>query len=121
MMAMAMYPDVQKKAQEEISKVVGPNRLPDFEDLDNIPYVKAVAMEVIRWRPAVPFSIPHATTADDVYNGYHIPANSTVIANIWCILIIPLHKKPSYIIILGPSFMMLSYTLIRMNSSLSDS
>ena len=26
---------------------------------------------------------PHLSTADDVYNDYHIPANSLVIANQW--------------------------------------
>ena len=26
---------------------------------------------------------PHLSTADDIYNGYHIPANSLVVANQW--------------------------------------
>ena len=31
---MSLYPDVQKKAQKELDRVVGPNRLPDFDDYD---------------------------------------------------------------------------------------
>ena len=27
--------------------------------------------------------VPHQSTSDDLYNGYHIPANSVVIANQW--------------------------------------
>ena len=51
---MAMYPEVQKKAQEEIDRVVGPNRLPDFSDQDTLPYVNAVVKESLRWKLVVP-------------------------------------------------------------------
>ena len=37
-MAMILYPDVQKKAQEEIDRVVGSDRLPDFQDRKSLPY-----------------------------------------------------------------------------------
>jgi Cytochrome P450 len=36
---MSLYPDVQKKAQEEIDAVVGHDRLPTFEDRERLPYV----------------------------------------------------------------------------------
>ena len=52
--AMAMYPEVQKKAQEEIDRVVGKNRLPDFSDQDSLPYVNAVVKESLRWKLVVP-------------------------------------------------------------------
>lgn len=45
---MVMYPDVQKTAQEEIDRVVGHERLPTYEDLDNLPYVGAVLKESLR-------------------------------------------------------------------------
>ena len=56
---MAMFPDVQKKAQVELDRVVGPGRLPDFEDMDALPYIRAVMMETTRWIPVVPFGVPH--------------------------------------------------------------
>ena len=51
---MALYPDVQRKAQAEIDAVVGPNRLPDFEDRLLLPYINAVVKELMRWHLVVP-------------------------------------------------------------------
>ena len=48
-LAMALYPEVQKKAQEEIDSVVGRNRLPEFEDRPFLPYINAIAKESMRW------------------------------------------------------------------------
>jgi len=35
-----------------------------------------------RWRPVAPLGIPHATSKDDVYDGYDIPKGTTVFGNI---------------------------------------
>jgi cytochrome P450 len=43
---MAAYPDVQKKAHEEIDRVVGPNHSPTLDDLQRLPYVEAIIKEV---------------------------------------------------------------------------
>ena len=51
---MALYPEVQKKAQAEIDAVVSPNRLPDFEDRPSLPYINAVVKEVMRWHSVLP-------------------------------------------------------------------
>ena len=48
-LAMLLYPDVQRKAQEEVDSVVGRDRLPRAEDLDKLPYLEAVLKEVTRW------------------------------------------------------------------------
>jgi cytochrome P450 len=45
---MALYPEVQKKAQAEIDAVVGPHRLPDFEDRSSLPYINAIIKESLR-------------------------------------------------------------------------
>lgn len=74
-----MFPEVQKKAQAELDLVVGSSRLPDFNDLDNLTYVKAVAMETLRWMPTTPLGIPHCLSADDEYNGYHLSKGTVVI------------------------------------------
>jgi cytochrome P450 len=64
--------------------VVGPDRLPTFEDLPSLGYIRAIVSETLRWRPvAVLGGTPHATTADDVYKGMFIPKGSTVIAPLW--------------------------------------
>jgi cytochrome P450 len=53
-LAMVLYPNVQKRAQAEIDRVVGPDRLPTFEDRDQLPYIEAVVKEVLRWQPVAP-------------------------------------------------------------------
>ena len=78
-----MHPDAQKKAQEELDRVVGHNRLPEFEDRPSLPYITALLKEVTRWHVGTPIGLPHRTTADDNYNGYFIPAGTIVMPNIW--------------------------------------
>ena len=82
-LAMALYPEVQKKAQQELDAVVGSERLPDFSDRPSLPYVNAIVRELLRWHPATPMGVPHRILADDEYNGYTIPAGTTVFVNIW--------------------------------------
>jgi cytochrome P450 len=72
-LAMTLHGDVQEKAQAEIDRVVGSDRLPTFEDRRSLPYVEAVYREVLRWRPVTPLSFAHCTSADDVYKGFYIP------------------------------------------------
>ncbi|KAJ7607912.1 cytochrome P450 [Roridomyces roridus] len=85
-LAMLANPEAQKKAQAEIDSVVKRGHLPDFDDEASLPYVTAVFMEVLRWQPVTPIGMPHCVSVEDEYRGYRIPANSTVIANIWAIL-----------------------------------
>ncbi|KAJ8518596.1 hypothetical protein ONZ45_g4351 [Pleurotus djamor] len=79
-------PSVLIKAQAEIDRVIGPNRLPDFEDESSLPYISAIVKETLRWRPITPIAIPHLSTHDDIYKGYHIPADTTIIPNAWAML-----------------------------------
>ena len=79
LLALCLHPDVLKKAQAELDRVVGQSRLPDFTDIENMPYIRAVAMETMRWMPVVPFSIPHRVLNDDTYNGYHIPEGAIIV------------------------------------------
>ena len=47
-LAMVCFPQVQKKAQAEIDRVVF-GRLPDFGDMDELPYLSAIVKEVFRF------------------------------------------------------------------------
>ncbi|KAI0758757.1 cytochrome P450 [Fomes fomentarius] len=85
-LAMLMYPEIQRKAQAEVDRVIGRDRLPNFSDEPSLPYVAALVKEVLRWRPVTPLAVPHRLTADDVYNGYHLPNGSIVVGNSWAIL-----------------------------------
>jgi len=53
-LALLLHPEVQKKAQDEIDAVTGRERFPNFEDRPRLPFVDALCMEVLRWRPAAP-------------------------------------------------------------------
>ncbi|KAG1849808.1 cytochrome P450 [Suillus tomentosus] len=70
---MVLYPDVQRRAQAEIASVIGRDRLPTFEDRASLPYVEAILRETFRWHPILPLDLPHATSSDDIYDGYFIP------------------------------------------------
>ncbi|ESK83389.1 o-methylsterigmatocystin oxidoreductase [Moniliophthora roreri MCA 2997] len=80
--AMLTFPDVQRRIHEEIDTVIGQTRIPTLADMENLPYMRAVVKEVLRWRPPVPIGVFHASLEDDVYEGYHIPKGSWIIANI---------------------------------------
>lgn len=82
-LAMALNPEAQQKAQGEIDRVIGTNRLPTLADRDRLPYVNAMVKEVFRWHPVVPMGIPHMSTADDMYDRYYIPKGSILMPNIW--------------------------------------
>ncbi|KAI9445988.1 cytochrome P450 [Lactarius indigo] len=85
-LAMTLYPEVQRKAQAEIDQVVGNSRLPDFSDQDRLPYVQAVLKEFLRWHPVTPLGVPHKVMVCDTYEGYYIPAGSTIIPNTWAMM-----------------------------------
>ncbi|TFK48765.1 cytochrome P450 [Heliocybe sulcata] len=85
-LAITIFPDVQKKAQEEIDRVIGADRLPSLADRPYLPYVEALVKEAFRWHPAVPLDLAHVNTQDDIYAGYFIPKGTMVIANIWKLL-----------------------------------
>ncbi|KEY74569.1 hypothetical protein S7711_07171 [Stachybotrys chartarum IBT 7711] len=53
------------KAQEEVDKAIGRDRLPDFDDLHRIPYITAMIRKAFRWRTVAPVSIPHPSVKSD--------------------------------------------------------
>lgn len=85
-LAMTLHPEVQRKAHEEIDRVVGRDRLPTFADRDSLPYVEAVFKESFRWHALTPLGLPHVTTADDVCEGYLIPKGAIILPNIWFVV-----------------------------------
>ena len=80
---MAMFPEVQRQAQAEIDRVVGPGRLPTFEDRENLPYVNAMIKEILRWHPILPMGAAHTSIRDDGWGEYVIPKGTMVMPNTW--------------------------------------
>ncbi|KIJ62862.1 hypothetical protein HYDPIDRAFT_30008 [Hydnomerulius pinastri MD-312] len=91
-MAMIIFPSVQEKAQAEIDRITGESRLPDFSDRESMVYMEAIYREVLRWSQVTPLGVPHMTTNSDIYNGYFIPKDTVVFANIWSIT----HNEEKY-------------------------
>ena len=110
---MTLHPEVQRKAQAEIDRVIGNDRFPTLDDQPSLPYLDALMKEVFRWNPVEPLGkltvsenygtpfpfvlktltervipgIPHVPTEDDVYEGYFIPKGISVMANIWWVFL----------------------------------
>ena len=83
---MALFPNVQKKAQTAVDTLLRGQRLPDFSDYGQIPYLDALVSEVLRWNPGAPLGLFHAASKDGYYNGYFIPKGSMIAPNVWAIL-----------------------------------
>ena len=54
MLMIVLYPSVLHRAQEEIDRIVGSDRLPLFSDREDLPYVDALVKETLRWENAAP-------------------------------------------------------------------
>lgn len=82
-LAMVLNPDVQKKGQQELDTVVGPDRFPEFSDRDALPYINAVVKEIIRWHSVLPLGVSHRVMEEDEYKGFRIPAGTILVPNAW--------------------------------------
>jgi cytochrome P450 len=79
---MLHYPDTMAKGQAELDRVIGRDRLPEFDDMSSLPYLNALIKETMRWRTIAHMGVPHSLMEDDVYEGKVIPKGTTVIASI---------------------------------------
>lgn len=52
-MVLATHPHVQKRAQQELQNILGDD-LPSLDDIDRLPYVRAMVKEILRWRVVAP-------------------------------------------------------------------
>ncbi|GMN53276.1 hypothetical protein TIFTF001_022419 [Ficus carica] len=78
-------PRVQQKAQEELDRVVGLERVMSETDFSNLPYLQCVAKEAMRLHPPTPLMLPHMANADVKIGGYDIPKGSIVHVNVWAV------------------------------------
>ncbi|KAF2501128.1 cytochrome P450, partial [Lophium mytilinum] len=83
LLAMLLFPEVQRKGQEEIDRVIGRDRLPLLSDRDELPYLNAMVLETMRWHTAGPIALPHRADEDIIYRGNLIPKGATLMPNAW--------------------------------------
>ncbi|KAL0361392.1 UNVERIFIED_CONTAM: cytochrome [Sesamum radiatum] len=79
------HPHVLKKAQLEIDNHIRHNRLIDESDLAELPYLRCIINETLRLCPPGPFPIPHESSGQCTVGGYHIPAGTMLLINVWAI------------------------------------
>lgn len=84
--AMIKFEHVQRKAQEEIDRVVGTDRLPTFEDREKLPYIDALVKEALRWWPIAPMGFPHTAAEDIRFDGLCIPKGAYILPAVWWFL-----------------------------------
>ncbi|KAH7860939.1 hypothetical protein Vadar_019794 [Vaccinium darrowii] len=85
MAEMIKNPRVQQKAQEELDRVVGCERVMTESDFPNLPYLQCVAKEAIRLHPPTPLMLPHKASSNVKIGGYDIPKGSTIHINVWAV------------------------------------
>jgi cytochrome P450 len=54
---MVLHPAIQSKAQEEIIRVFHYAELPTISEMESLPYVMAVMLELLRWNPIAPLGM----------------------------------------------------------------
>nr|WRH08269.1 xanthotoxol synthase [Angelica dahurica] len=90
MTALMRNQRVMKKAQEEIRRVIGKKGNVDEDDIQNLPYLKAIVKETLRLYPPGPLLIPRVTMdssilGEDKDHMYMIKPNTIVYVSMWSI------------------------------------
>ncbi|XP_053315654.1 cytochrome P450 2K6-like [Spea bombifrons] len=89
------HPDIQKKVQDEIEKVIG-SAQPQTEHRKQMPYTDAVVHEIQRFADIVPTNLPHVTTQDVTFRGYFLPKGTQVIPLLSSVLRDKTHFEKPY-------------------------
>lgn len=55
-------PEVMKKVQEEVRRVVGKKPKMDMNDINQMDYLKCVMKETLRLHPPIPLLVPRGTS-----------------------------------------------------------
>ncbi|BBN12126.1 protein MpCYP822A2 [Marchantia polymorpha subsp. ruderalis] len=79
---LAQRPDILKKIQEEMDRVIGkkPFRL---DDVEKLPYFQAFIKECLRLHRTLTILVPHMNMEDVKLGGYDIPKGSSIWINVW--------------------------------------
>uniref|UniRef100_A0A914UV68 Cytochrome P450 n=1 Tax=Plectus sambesii TaxID=2011161 RepID=A0A914UV68_9BILA len=83
---MLHYPDVQERVQYELDTIVGKDRQVEMADKPFLPYTTATVTEIQRFANIIPINQPRKVFEDTVINGYRIPGNTPVLAQIHTVL-----------------------------------
>ncbi|OIT39480.1 cytochrome p450 83b1 [Nicotiana attenuata] len=86
MTALIKIPKAMKEVQTEIRKLVGSKKgTVNEDDIQNLPYLKAVVKETFRLYPPVPLLVPRETMHKSILEGYEIQPKTIIHVNSWAI------------------------------------
>ncbi|KAL1745589.1 cytochrome P450 [Schizophyllum fasciatum] len=85
MKMMCVHPEIQARAQAEVDRVIGRDRLPRVADREDCPYICACIAETLRWHVVLPQAVPHQAMDDIIYGDYVIPKGSIILPNLWAL------------------------------------
>lgn len=85
MSELVRNPHVQAKAQEELDRVVGRDRVMNETDFSKLSYLQAVVKESLRLHPPTPLMLPHKANTHVKLGGYNIPKGTNVMVNVWAL------------------------------------
>ncbi|XP_026560425.1 cytochrome P450 2W1 [Pseudonaja textilis] len=80
------YPEMQKKVQEELGRIVKPGHWATYEDRRHMPFTNAVIHEVQRFITLLPH-VPRSTSVDTHFRGYFLPKGTMVIPSLTSVLL----------------------------------
>ncbi|KAI5899194.1 cytochrome P450 [Schizophyllum commune H4-8] len=83
MKMICLHPTIQDRAQAEIDRVVGSDRLPLVADMDDCPYTRACCLEALRWHVVFPLAVPHLTMENSFYDGCIFSEGAIISSNLW--------------------------------------
>ncbi|KAL5719413.1 5-O-(4-coumaroyl)-D-quinate 3'-monooxygenase [Ranunculus cassubicifolius] len=78
-------PRVQEKAQEEMDRVIGFERVLQETDFSSLPYLQCIVKEALRLHPPTPLMLPHKANTSVKVGGYDIPKGASIHVNVWAV------------------------------------
>ncbi|KAK6781290.1 hypothetical protein RDI58_023474 [Solanum bulbocastanum] len=85
MTALIANPNAMKKVQAEIRESVGKKSIVNEDDVQILPYFKAVIKETLRLYPPAPLLVPRETRKNSILEGYEIKPKTIIYVNAWAI------------------------------------
>ena len=86
---LSQHPEILRKVQMEVDSALD-GRPPTLADLPRMPYTLQVFEESMRLYPSAPI-IPRLTGCETLLGGYHLPARSRVLVNLFNV-----HRHPRF-------------------------
>ncbi|CAI9102004.1 OLC1v1000187C1 [Oldenlandia corymbosa var. corymbosa] len=91
MTVLIKNPTIMQKVLDEIGNTMQEKTITNEDDIEKLPYLKAVVKETLRLFPPAPLLVPRYSMEDCVIDGYRISSNTTIYVNAWAIARDPIY------------------------------